>query len=369
MVGVVIVWVEMPYHLTVSVRDYVHVNASTPAGIEMEFDITFPEVPCALLAVDAEDPTGQSQSLHLDRTHRVWKHRLDKTGNLIGKKSRFEMGDTVRTMEHLEQIGGTIGLPKHENQQKQQEEYDEEEECGSCYGAGEDGECCNTCDDVKRAYQREGWLFPSEMEVKQCRKIISSADEKDEGCNVHGIVALSSGGGNLHLTPGRELEKFGQKKKDQDFLTSLAEFISNSFEQFNVSHTVHKLRFGTHDFPGHIHQLDGQHRMIQDAYGMYQYYLQIVPTLYRYLNGTEIQTNQYSVTEHMRHVQPTSNRGLPGVFFFYEVSPLHVEIEEYRVGWVQLSTTICAVIGGVFTVMGMADQFIFSRTRKYNTLG
>ncbi len=367
-----IFWVEMPYHFTVSVRDYVHVNASTPAGIEMEFDITFPEVPCALLAVDAEDPTGQSQSLHLDRTHRVWKHRLDKTGSLIGKKSRFEMGDTVRTVNQLEEIGGKIGL-ENVNKDGQsaaaadEEEY--EEECGSCYGAGEEGECCNTCDDVKRAYQRKGWLFEHEMEVRQCRKIISSADEKEEGCNVHGIVALSSGGGNLHLTPGRELENFGQKKKNQDFLTSLAEFISNSFEQFNVSHTVNKLRFGTQDFPGHIHQLDGERRMIQDAYGMYQYYVQIVPTLYRYLNGTEIQTNQYSVTEHMRHVQPTSNRGLPGVFFFYEVSPLHVEIEEYRVGWVQFSTTICAVIGGVFTVMGMADQFIFSRTRKYNTLG
>ena len=122
---------------------------------------------------------------------------------------------------------------------------------------------------------------------------------------------------------------------------------------------------------------------------MYQYYFQVVPTRYRFLNGTTIQTNQYSVTEHLRHVNPGSGRGyvlllclcpafhlvfslltifffahrrLPGVFFFYEVSPLHVEITEtYQKGWVAFFTSVCAVIGGVVSVMGMLDQFLFSR--------
>ena len=87
---------------------------------------------------------------------------------------------------------------------------------------------------------------------------------------------------------------------------------------------------------------------------------QVVPTQYRYLNGTTIQTNQYSVTEHLRHVNPGSGRGLPGVFFFYEVSPLHVVIEEqYHKGYVAFFTSVCAVVGGVVTVMGMLDHALF----------
>jgi endoplasmic reticulum-Golgi intermediate compartment protein 3 len=78
---------------------------------------------------------------------------------------------------------------------------------------------------------------------------------------------------------------------------------------------------------------------------------QVVPTLYRYLNGTTIQTNQFSVTE----------RGLPGVFFFYEVSALHVEIEEYKRGWVAFFTSVAAIVGGVVTVMGMIDKMVFSQ--------
>jgi hypothetical protein len=90
-----------------------------------------------------------------------------------------------------------------------------------------------------------------------------------------------------------------------------------------------------------------------------------VPTQYRFLNGTVIQTNQYSVTEHLRHVNPGSNRGLPGVFFIYEVSPLHVEIsEEYRRGWIAFFTSVCAVVGGVVTVMGMVDQYMFTKKDK-----
>lgn len=92
---------------------------------------------------------------------------------------------------------------------------------------------------------------------------------------------------------------------------------------------------------------------------MFQYYLQVVPTVFRFLNGTVIETFQYSVTEHTRHVDPGSGRGLPGVFFFYEVSALHVEFEEYRRGWTHFLTGACAAVGGAFTVMGMLDRGVF----------
>ncbi|CAN0440544.1 unnamed protein product, partial [Ectocarpus sp. 13 AM-2016] len=32
----------------------------------------------------------------------------------------------------------------------------QEEEC-NCYGAGAEGECCRTCEDVRKAYRRKGW--------------------------------------------------------------------------------------------------------------------------------------------------------------------------------------------------------------------
>mmetsp|Transcript_18496 Transcript_18496/g.25450 ORF Transcript_18496/g.25450 Transcript_18496/m.25450 type:complete len:406 (-) Transcript_18496:139-1356(-) len=360
---------ELKYNLTPTILDHVHVNATTPDGLEMEFDVTFPNVRCALLSIDAADPTGQAQSLHIDRKHRVWKHRL-RDGKMFGRRSPFELGDTFHEVEHVEKIARNLGLKEdgEGNDPKDSEDYesaDDEEECGSCYGAGDEGECCNTCDDVKRAYQRKGWHLKDIHTVKQCKHATKSDAEEGEGCNVHGIVALSTGGGNLHVTPGRGLEKMGTKNEG---LLSITDFIQEAFESFNVSHTVNKIRFGK-EFPGHVHQLDGRDQVVEDAYGMYQYYIQVVPTLYRFLNGTTIQTNQYSVTEHMRHVNPGSGRGLPGVFFFYEVSALHVEIEEYRKGWIHFFTSVCAVVGGVFTFMGMADKMIYTKMKGNDSLG
>ena len=42
--------------------------------------------------------------------------------------------------------------------------------CGDCYGAGDEGECCDTCDDVKRAYRRKGWGLSNNDDVSQCTK-------------------------------------------------------------------------------------------------------------------------------------------------------------------------------------------------------
>jgi len=278
----------------------------------------------------------------------VWKHRLTPEGALIGRKSRFELGETLQE-EHLKEIG-----EKKIEKNLEFMSEDDEDECGSCYGAGEGEECCNTCDDVKRVYQRRGWLLDDISKVKQCRKDAKSEDENGEGCNIHGVVALSSGGGNLHISPGRGLERFGHEDK-----TSIMDFLMDTYESFNVSHTVNKFRFGS-EYPGGVYQLDGQTRNVEDTYGMYQYYISVVPTTYQYLMGNTLQTFQFSVTEHMRHVNPGGGRGLPGVFFFYEMSPLHVDTTEQYPGWIRFFTSICAIVGGVFTFMGMADKWIYA---------
>lgn len=60
-------------------------------------------------------------------------------------------------------------------------------------------------------------------------------------------------------------------------------------------------------------------------------------------------------------MNPGGGRGLPGVFFFYEISPLHVEIvESFRKGYIAFFTSVCAIIGGVVTTMGMLDQYLYS---------
>lgn len=96
--------------------------------------------------------------------------------------------------------------------------------------------------------------------------------------------------------------------------------------------------------------LDGYNYTMGSTSGMYQYYIQVVPTDYNYRNGKKLVTNQFSVTDHMRKLDSRQGRGLPGVFFFYDVSPIRVRIVESRRSFTSFLTSVCAIIGGVFTV-------------------
>ena len=196
---------EFQYNLKKETISKVHVNATSPTGLKIEFDITFPNIPCALLSVDAADPTGQAQSLHIDKTHRIFKHRLDGNGKTIGRRSRFDIGGTLLDEAEFETLLKET-LDKRRESEENDDEVGDEEYCGSCYGAGDEEECCNTCDDVKRAYQRKGWHLEDLQLIKQCRHVKQSKEEIGEGCHINGNIALGTGGGNLHFVPGRSLE-------------------------------------------------------------------------------------------------------------------------------------------------------------------
>ena len=57
-----------------------------------------------------------------------------------------------------------------------------------------------------------------------------------------------------------------------------------------------------------------------------QMLLQVVPTVYTNIRNETLHTNQFSVTENFRESGDTSGggRNLPGVFFFYDMSPIKV---------------------------------------------
>ncbi|KAJ0985949.1 hypothetical protein J5N97_004305 [Dioscorea zingiberensis] len=88
-----------------------------------------------------------------------------------------------------------------------------------------------------------------------------------------------------------------------------------------ISHKIQRLSFGEY-FPGIVNPLDGVEWVQQTPYGMYQYFLKVVPTVYTDINGHEIQSNQFSMTEHFRTDAVGRLQALPGVFFFYDLSPI-----------------------------------------------
>lgn len=134
-------------------------------------------------------------------------------------------------------------------------------------------------------------------------------------------------------------------------------------ESFDLSHQINHLSFG-HQYPGLVNPLDDtQKTQPSSTYAaMFQYFVKIVPTIYESSDQKVIKTSQFSVTEHFRSLekdQAGHSHGLPGVFFMYDLSPIMVTVRENSMSFGHFLTSLCAIIGGVFTVAGIIDSLVY----------
>lgn len=119
------------------------------------------------------------------------------------------------------------------------------EECGSCYGAKplrEDG-CCHSCQDVREAYVRMNWGKVDVKNVDQCVRegwLDKFENQVEEGCNIKGKLMVNKVRGSLRIAPANIFLSSVMTFED------LRRFLLNPVdeESFNLSHTIHKLKFG-----------------------------------------------------------------------------------------------------------------------------
>ena len=297
---------EFSYYRTIEVVDRLSVNSTHAQHLVMRFDIVFPHIPCDLLSLDAMDSSGQRQEGIV--TH-VFKKTIDPI--TLRKKGEKTKVTELGTLQHEHELGdlgkdgeggeggaavaggggGGGGGPGGK--------------CGNCYGAQETPEdCCNTCSEVRDKYRKKGWAFIPEN-IDQCKgekvsgllqgAAAARAGEKgeaaaalgggarglagvarsNEGCEISGDVDLTTVNGNVHFAPGASVTDGARAGT-----MTVAQLMQFTFETFNITHEIKSLSFGNH-FPGITNPLDGQRRGVQDGHGMYQYYLKVVPTVYK----------------------------------------------------------------------------------------
>lgn len=224
-------------------------------------------------------------------------------------------------------------------------------ECGSCYGAETHHlKCCNTCEEVQEAYRLKGWAVKDLGLIEQCA---GQAEEMkaifNEGCQIYGYMEVNRVSGSFHVAPGKSFTLNHVHVHDVQPYSS---------SQFNMTHKVNSLTFGE-NIPGKTNPIDGMYGVATVESTMFQYYLKIVPFTYEKRKET-ILSNQFSTTRHQKAVGTFSGEsGMPGVFFQYEISPIMIKYSEKSKSFGHFAVSVCAIIGGVFTVAGLIDSTIY----------
>ena len=87
----------------------------------------------------------------------------------------------------------------------------------------------------------------------------------------------------------------------------------------------------------------------RDGWGVHESY-------YRLQYLTRKTCCEYGLGSQESEVEP---RRCAGCFFFFDLSPIKVRLTEEKLSFASFLTSACAIIGGVFTVSGLIDSFVY----------
>ncbi|KAF9690157.1 hypothetical protein SADUNF_Sadunf01G0166600 [Salix dunnii] len=221
-----------------------------------------------------------------------------------------------------------------------------------------DDHCCNSCEEVREAYRKKGWAMTNMDLIDQCKRegfVQMIKDEKGEGCNINGSLEVNRVAGNFHFVP---------VKSFHHSIIQLQDLLDLQTESYNISHRINRLAFGDY-FPGVVNPLDGTQLMHETPNGVQQFFIKVVPTIYTDIRGRTVHSNQYSVTEHFKKSESIRLDSLPGVYFIYDFSPIKVTFKEEHTSFLHFMTSICAIIGGSFSVFYSPQPLALERHLHY----
>jgi hypothetical protein len=143
----------------------------------------------------------------------------------------------------------------------------------------------------------------------------------------------------------------------------------------NLTHIVHELRLG-----GRLVEADRQHLPPLVTEGMgnldrrlfssplsnvtHEHALSVVGASYSLVSGTRLHTYKFAASSHSFIDDAT----LPSASFSFSFSPVAVRVVESRRPVYEFLTSLCAIVGGVFTVFSLLDSLVyrgFLKTREH----
>lgn len=175
-----------------------------------------------------------------------------------------------------------------------------------------------------------------------------------EGCRLRGELLVNRVPGNFHISAKSGGHSFDQKST-------------------NTSHIIHELTFGRRmrgrmlkkvpaDVRENIDPLAGKAFVNHFGHMSHEHTIKVVST--HYLTGTlrqeDILGYQMAVSNHQFDADPN----VPTATFSYDLSPTAVVISQSGRRWYEFLTSLCAIIGGMFTTFQLFNGLLGSVSEK-----
>ena len=103
------------------------------------------------------------------------------------------------------------------------------------------------------------------------------------------------------------------------------------------------------------HRLDGLPFISTMASRAHVHYLKVVTKLIKHADSSLMDALAYKYTVHSNLFEAEAE---PSIEFKYDLSPVSIVVTQESMSFYRFLTSICAIIGGVFTVIGLLENLI-----------
>mmetsp|Transcript_5408 Transcript_5408/g.17930 ORF Transcript_5408/g.17930 Transcript_5408/m.17930 type:complete len:483 (+) Transcript_5408:76-1524(+) len=189
-----------------------------------------------------------------------------------------------------------------------------------------------------------------------------------EGCQLTGSLEISRVPGSFRISAQSDAHSFNSRV-------------------MNVSHHVDKLLFAyTDERPAKTHKvisIEERSSLYQMGFMMHQelatlkHYLKVVPFHHHDLSGHVTQAYLYKANYNEYRPRKlewyegkadahVDTQMVPNAVFHYDISPVKVVVQEESEALAAFVTKICAVIGGIYTVVGLLDSVMYHSVQSFS---
>lgn len=157
--------------------------------------------------------------------------------------------------------------------------------------------CCNSCSSVFAAHEHMGVPPPKMEDIEQCQLenwLDLIKNHASEGCRVSGILKASKVSGSFHFAAGKSFDIRGHHIHDVRLLDHL---------DLDFAHEIHYLSFGERH--SHLKNPLDNTKIDPDPSKdivAHSYYVKVVATDFKHINGNVFHTNQFSVTRNSHKI-------------------------------------------------------------------
>eukprot|EP00521_Asterionellopsis_glacialis_P007318 CAMPEP_0195282160 /NCGR_PEP_ID=MMETSP0707-20130614/1159_1 /TAXON_ID=33640 /ORGANISM="Asterionellopsis glacialis, Strain CCMP134" /LENGTH=481 /DNA_ID=CAMNT_0040341113 /DNA_START=58 /DNA_END=1503 /DNA_ORIENTATION=- len=193
----------------------------------------------------------------------------------------------------------------------------------------------------------------TDEQKEQKRKLYTQSRPEHPGCQVSGHLMVNRVPGNFHIEA---------KSKNHNLNAAMT----------NLTHVVNHLSFGEplssdrktrrilKQVPEEHQQfspMDGQMYHTGDFHQAYHHYIKVVSThLNMGASSNSMMSYQFLEQSQIVYYDPVN---VPEARFSYDLSPMSVVVQKEGRMWYDYLTSLCAIIGGTFTTLGLIDATLY----------